>query len=165
MPSRGIFAFQRKIDLLPWLMMKADLAFRGGKIMTVLQKQRIALLRGKGDSYAAIAADISISENTIKSYCRRNNIGVATKKESLEVTDVCINCGCPLEHTQGAKRRRFCSDRCRMLWWNAHPEAVNRKAVYSFVCSTCGAEFKAYGNASRKYCSRDCFGAARRALL
>ena len=49
--------------------------------MTTAQKQRIEYLRGKGDSYAAIAADLGISENTIKSYCRRNNIGVAIKQE------------------------------------------------------------------------------------
>jgi endogenous inhibitor of DNA gyrase (YacG/DUF329 family) len=133
--------------------------------MTEAQKQQIRLRRAKGDSYAAIARALGISENTVKSYCRRNNIVVAINPEQTIVTDVCANCGRPLNHTQGAKHRRFCSDKCRMAWWKAHPEAVNRKALYRFICPTCGTEFEAYGNAGRKYCSRSCFGAARRASL
>ena len=133
--------------------------------MTTAQKQRIDFLRGRGESYAAIADDLSISENTIKSYCRRNKIGVAIKQEQPAATNTCANCGCPLRHTLGAKRKRFCSDKCRMAWWKAHPEAVNYKAVYRFVCPTCGGSFEAYGNANRKFCSRACFGAARKASL
>ena len=133
--------------------------------MTSTQKQRIKFLRGKGESYAAIADDLGISENTIKSYCRRNNIGIATNKEQPILTNTCANCGSPIRHTPGAKHKRFCSDQCRMAWWKAHPEAVNREAVYRFVCPTCGTEFEAYGNANRKYCSRACFGVARKASL
>ena len=131
--------------------------------MTNTQKQRIAYLRGKGDSYAAIADALGISENTVKSYCRRSNIGIGVKAEQAATVDACEGCGHPLEHTPGAKRKRFCSDKCRMMWWKAHPEAVNRKAVYRFACPACGAGFESYGNARRKYCSRACFGAARRA--
>ena len=133
--------------------------------MTTAQKERIEYLRSKGNSYAAIAADLGMSENTVKSYCRRSNIGIGEKAEQAATMDACANCGRPLEHTPGAKRKRFCSDKCRMMWWKAHPEAVNRKAVYCFACPACGAEFESYGNAHRKYCSRACFGAARRASV
>ena len=95
--------------------------------MTTAQKERIEYLRGKGDSYAAIAADLGISENTVKSYCRRNNIGVAIKQELPVDTDACANCGIPLQHMRGSKQKRFCSDKCSMAWWKAHPEAVDRK--------------------------------------
>lgn len=133
--------------------------------MTTAQKQRIEYLCGRGDSYAAIADDLGISENTVKSYCRRNNIIVAIKQEQPVTTDTCANCGCPLTHMPGSKQKRFCSDKCRMAWWKAHPEAVNRKAVYRFVCPTCSTEFEAYGNAYRRYCSRACFGLSRRVSL
>ncbi len=53
------------------------------------------------------------------------------------------------------------SDKCRTVWWNSHPEAVNRKAVYSFTCAHCGKPFTAYGNAGRKYCSHACYIADR----
>ena len=133
--------------------------------MTTAQKERIEYLRSKGNSYAAIAADLGMSENTVKSYCRRNNIGIAIKQEQHSPTAACANCGCPLAHTPGSKRKRFCSDKCRMAWWKAHPEAVDRKAVYRFLCPTCAELFEAYGNANRKYCSRACFGVARKASL
>ena len=42
--------------------------------MTVSQKQEIAKLRGRGVGYGKIALALGISQNTVKSYCRRNNI-------------------------------------------------------------------------------------------
>ena len=128
--------------------------------MRPAQKQQVERLRGQGESYAAIAAALGISENTVKSHCRRNNLGV--RRITAKAEDTCGNCGKPLEHTSGAKKKRFCSDKCRMAWWNAHPDAVNRKAVYHFRCAVCDRPFESYGNDHRKYCSRACFGAARR---
>ena len=84
--------------------------------MTTAQKQRIESLRGKGESYAAIADDLGISENTVKSYCHRNNIVIAIKQELSAATNTCANCDCPLAHTPGAKHKRFCSDGCRMAY-------------------------------------------------
>ena len=57
--------------------------------MTAAQKQRVEFLRAKGESYAAIADDLGISENTVKSYCRRNNIGIAIKQEQHSPTAAC----------------------------------------------------------------------------
>ena len=143
-------------------MVKADLAFGGGKNMTALQKERIKQMRTKGESYAVIATALGISENTIKSYCRRNNLGIEFISQQAAVTDdACENCGKPLEHSQGSKRKRFCSDICRLAWWNTHPESMNQKAVYSFICPCCGAAFTAYGNKGRKYCSHACYVAHR----
>ena len=132
--------------------------------MTSMQRQRIEFLRGRGESYAAIAHTLDISENTIKSFCRRNGLGASyiEDHQPVKVDEVCANCGRLLMHTPGAKRKRFCSDKCRMAWWAKHPEAVKRKAVYHFICPACGTEFKAYGNAKRKYCSRACASSARR---
>ena len=44
-----------------------------------------------------------------------------------------------------------------MSWWHAHPEKIERRAVYTFTCQTCGIGFEAYGNNHRKYCSRACY--------
>jgi endogenous inhibitor of DNA gyrase (YacG/DUF329 family) len=127
--------------------------------MNLSQKTNIAELRGQGETYAAIADKVGVSENTVKSYCRRNNIGVTAEKES----GVCPNCGRPLIQLPHKRQKRFCSEKCRLAWWKAHPEALNKKAVYNFTCTVCGKRFTAYGNANRKYCSRDCAVAARRA--
>jgi len=131
--------------------------------MTTVQKNEIARLRGKGIGYIKIAAALGISENTVKSYCRRNNLasGVAAHTDN-PISDRCRQCGEALSKSR-QPTKRFCSDKCRMAWWKAHPEAVNRKAVYQFTCACCGQPFEAYGNAKRRYCSRACFGATRRA--
>ena len=69
----------------------------------------------------------------------------------------CRYCGAPITQTPGRKEKKFCSDRCRNRWWNEHLDLVDRRANYEFVCQTCGKPFTAYGNAHRKYCSRDCY--------
>ena len=131
--------------------------------MTNLQKERVILLRAQGESYARIADALSLSINTIQSYCRRNNLPCCLSDKPLPMADdLCVNCGSALTHTAGSRRKRFCSDKCRLKWWATHPEAMNRKAIYHFVCPICGKAFEAYGNAHRKYCSRSCLGIARK---
>ena len=44
----------------------------------------------------------------------------------------------------------------------SNPEAVQKKAIYHITCKTCSKPFESYGNAHRQYCSRGCFGLARR---
>lgn len=126
--------------------------------MTMKQKQQITAMRRSGVSYGKIAADIGISEGTVKSFCRRNNLSAVPEPND----GVCPHCGVPLVHIAKAKKKRFCSDQCRLAWWNAHPEAVNRKAIYKFTCGKCGATFESYGDKNRKYCSRACYGLSRR---
>ena len=132
--------------------------------MTEIQKQQIGHMRGMGKSYAFIANELGLSENTVKSYCRRNNVGISTKNENPGAKETCCNCGILHQHKPGAKQKRFCSDKCRMAWWKSHPEAVNRKAIYRFICPICKVEFVSYGNAHRKYCSRACFGVFMRTV-
>lgn len=130
--------------------------------MTYQLKQKITQMRRDGFSYAKVADALGISENTVKSFCRRNGLGgigadIVTQSDGA----LCQNCKVPLTHTAGAKKKRFCSDKCRMAWWNAHPEAVHRKAVYTFHCAYCGLQFESYGNRKRKYCSRACYGKSK----
>ena len=70
-------------------------------------------------------------------------------------------CASPVEQVPGHKKKIFCCKDCCVKWWNSHPDRVNRKAIYSFVCPTCGKEFTAYGNKGRKYCSHECYVRAR----
>jgi len=130
--------------------------------MNGLQKEQIALLRAEGKSYTKIADTLGLSINTVKSYCRRNNLGrnATIMSDSMDGTFCCL-CGVPLKQTIGKKQKRFCSDKCRMAWWNAHPEDVNHKTIRSFTCQTCGQSFDAYGKRERKYCSRTCYGRSK----
>lgn len=129
--------------------------------MTKEEKIIITRLRNEGLSYSKVANQLGISENTVKSYCKRNNLGgIAAAKVDAET--ICLQCGNPLENSSKTKPRKFCSDSCRLKWWNSHPQAINRKAVYKLTCIHCGNEFASYGNAHRKYCSRACYGLSKR---
>ncbi|MGN9153691.1 RNA polymerase subunit sigma-70 [Bariatricus sp. HCP3S3_E12] len=128
--------------------------------MTSEQKQQIHLLREKGYGYATIAEALGLTKNQVSAYCRRNNLS-GTKAErtvsSRPDSDCCLCCGKPLTQTPGRKPIKFCSNECRVKWWNSHQDMVNKKAIYSFTCACCGKEFTAYGNAKRKYCSHACY--------
>lgn len=128
--------------------------------MTSEQKQQIHLLREKGYGYATIAEALGLTKNQVSAYCRRNNLS-GTKAErtvsSHPDRDCCLCCGKPLTQAPGRKPIKFCSNECRVKWWNSHQDMVNKKAIYSFTCACCGKEFTAYGNTKRKYCSHACY--------
>ena len=126
--------------------------------MTSEQKSAIAGYRKNGYGYKKIGQLMGMNENTIKTYCRRNGLGgIANPTLSSEEGSVCKSCGADIVQIPGRKLKKFCSDWCRNLWWNAHLDLVNRKANYEFVCPACGKPFTVYGNAHRKYCSHSCY--------
>ena len=101
-------------------------------------------MRTSGGSYAKIAAALSISENTVKSYCRRNNNisahgNTASNIEDTSQTDdehvFCKQCGNVLTQEPKKKPRRFCSKSCCAAWWARNPNRLNKKATYSFKCA------------------------------
>ena len=105
----------------------------------------------------------------MKSFCRRHGL----KKEELDTQSAidaalkklsihyCKNCGVKVFQYPGRKEKKFCCDRCRNVWWNAHIADIKRKAMYDLVCPTCGKVFHAYGKKNRKYCSHTCYIKAR----
>jgi endogenous inhibitor of DNA gyrase (YacG/DUF329 family) len=111
------------------------------------QRECALSLRKQGLSNAAIAKQMSLSANTVKSFCRRH----AAKKL------LCRNCGKPLTQAPKQKPRSFCSGGCRSRWWGAHRDQVKKKAFYRIVCACCGKEFDSYGNKNRKYCCHPCY--------
>lgn len=127
--------------------------------ITKEQKERIRDLRSQGLGYTKVARLVGISENTIKSYCRRNGISRENPvaEQRIERPHFCKYCGRVVDQAPGRKEKKFCSDKCRMAWWNNNLNLVNRKAVYQFVCPGCGKEFSVYGNKNRKYCSHECY--------
>ena len=55
--------------------------------MTTAEKDRIHEMRLLGLSYSQISNELNISENTIKSYCRRHNLGKTMTKKSTGIID------------------------------------------------------------------------------
>lgn len=113
---------------------------------------------GYGLGYIRIAKLTGISPNTLKNYCKTRNIPVKT----VEADSFCGNCGKPISFYGTRQNKRFCCDRCRNQWWNAHQDMVRRDAWYETVCLHCGKTFRSYGNRNRKYCCRKCYTDSRR---
>ena len=117
-------------------------------VMTREEKNRIQELRRDGISCNAIAKSMGIAPSTVITFCRNH--------DENETFDVCPQCGAKLIHTPKHKKKKFCSVKCRTLWWNSHLDQVNRQAYYKAVCKCCGKEFWSYGNNHRIFCSRRC---------
>lgn len=125
--------------------------------MTDEQKKKITALRQEGMGYMAIARQMDISKDTVKSFCRRNGLAGERAPAAKKQIPKCKECGKPLRQAEGMKPRVFCCDGCRVKWWHEHPEQIRQRAVYSFTCACCGKPFTAYGNSRRKYCSHECY--------
>ena len=124
--------------------------------MTNQQKEQIRTMRLQGAGYIKIGKALGISDNTVRSFCRRNGLG-----ENAKNTLSCKQCGKLIKIIPKQKPKKFCSDSCRNAWWKDHQECITRKAVYEYTCSCCGKPFTAYGNNHRKYCSHSCYIADR----
>lgn len=123
--------------------------------MTTEQKDTITEMRKQGYTYAKIAETLAISENTIKTYCRRTRLNEYT----VATVPVCKQCGKPIEVKAKHREKQFCSDLCRAAWWYANRGSKHR-TEYRLICANCGQPFVSVGNKARKYCSHQCYIAA-----
>lgn len=129
--------------------------------MTNADKTNIAHLRKRGFSYGKIAEMLNLSKESVSSHCKRHGLG-GRKKSSTEPVNLtvssCLFCGDIVEQIPHRKAKKFCSDTCRMKWWNLHSSQVKRKSELTFLCPVCGKSFSAYASSNQKYCSRKCYG-------
>jgi toxin secretion/phage lysis holin len=119
--------------------------------MTSSQRSLLRELRRFGKSYGQIAEALNLSENTVKSFCRRE--GILAVPESAER---CPHCGKPMSPTARGTRRRFYSDTCRYAWNFAH-RVLDEKNAISKRCACCGKPFFSYPSSCRKYCFLACY--------
>ena len=130
--------------------------------MTDQQKRQIIGMRLRGDSHAAIADALGISRNTVKSFCLRNLHPEPLEVKAVPVkSGVCDQCGMGFVLCPGHRQRRFCSDQCRITWWNAHRDLLNSKVLLENTCACCGKHFMGYARQQRKFCSHACYIAHR----
>ena len=132
--------------------------------MTDEQRSQIKYLRQQGKGYTTIATTIGLTKDNVGKFCRNHDLdGIRGQvcMPAISYTDICLNCGSELKQTPGSRKKKFCNVHCKQTWWNAHLDMVARKAFYSYTCPACGKSFTAYGNDHRKYCSHNCYIAAR----
>ena len=135
-----------------------DMGKKKGVSMTEKQKEAIRYMRNQDFSYKNIADSLGLLYNTVKSFCYREHLARdARGGQNDSSQDGCKNCGAHLDHHPGAKRKIFCSDKCRYAWWNRNRQYLGHQRIYQLTCLGCGNEFKSYGNKNRKYCGRDCY--------
>jgi endogenous inhibitor of DNA gyrase (YacG/DUF329 family) len=108
----------------------------------------------QGKTSTEISLTLGIPSSTIRPHIRRHPEFYGGKP--------CKNCGKAMVQPIGRKAKYFCSDKCRLTWWNSHKEFVKKKTFYTLTCQHCGQLFESYGNSKRKFCSRACFNDSRR---
>lgn len=125
--------------------------------MTESQKTQIRKMRNEGYGYIRIANALGLSENTVKSYCRRNSLAGQVIVKETETKDKCRQCGKKLIQVQGRKPRTFCSDECRIVYWKLNAEKMRHLKKIHISCAECGASFYDYARNNRKFCSHECY--------
>ena len=124
-------------------------------IVNAIQKEQITTLRHQGLGYKRVAKALDISVDTVKSFCRNNNLtGVMAAKIQPAV---CRECGQALVQPEKKKPLKFCQKSCREAWWKKNRGKVNRKTALPVECQGCGQAFRAYEHEARKYCSHACY--------
>ena len=126
--------------------------------MTNEMKLKIDELRKDGLGYSKIASVLGITKATVSSYCRRSGASNTLGDKKL---GRCLYCGKPIITDPNAKPRKFCSDKCRSLYWLNHKDEINKKTYHEFICPSCGKHVKIYGKPNQKYCSLSCYFKAR----
>ena len=72
--------------------------------MNDMQKAQIRELRLQRFGYRKIAKETGMSENTVKSYCRRHPLSL--KEPETEQAHHCLQCGQPIEQNEINGRRK-----------------------------------------------------------
>lgn len=118
--------------------------------MTDKEKIAIKALNAAGMSLTDISAQLSISRNTVKSFLKRS-----------KTEDLCLNCGTVLPHIPHKKKKKFCSDKCRMHYWNVHQNEMSHTNATIIKCEVCGKDVLSYRQKPRRFCSRECAAKGR----
>ena len=124
-------------------------------MMTNDQKAEMERLRSLGYGYRIIAKQMGFSLERVKSYFRRHSTPV--REDGVN----CLKCGALLTQTPGHKRKKFCSDKCRLEYWSTVPESDRNLTKHSHVCEMCGCEFE-NTRRNQRFCSRKCMADYRR---
>lgn len=134
--------------------------------MTPVQEEKIHKLKLQGLGCKAIAREMDMTVNAIKSYCKRHRISGSAEVVKVDIEEkssLCLYCKNPILPNKRGRTKKFCSDACRYTWWNENQDKRSKSstAIYHYSCQHCGRSFISYGDKQRKYCSLNCYFKAR----
>ena len=115
--------------------------------MTDKDKKHLAELRDQGYTYQQIAEASGIGLSSVKMFFKRNNT-------PADDSGLCAQCKKRLEK-DAPKKKRFCSEKCRIKWWAEHPEQLSNAREHQYKCPVCCKVFYSYKPA--KFCSLTCY--------
>lgn len=138
--------------------------------MTDYERSEIDRLRNSGMGYKAIAKELNISVNSIKTYCKRMNIKgerylvektqvsetqIMEKDPEVDESDArcCLYCGSVIVQPKHGRKKKFCSNKCRAAYWRNHPEETNGAFLKKHICRCCGKVFYNYRDDSTDSCT------------
>lgn len=134
--------------------------------MTENQKSKIKELRENGLGYQAIANQLGINRDSVRYFCRTNDLAGKKSDKKPRISKkgkFCLFCNAPITQTEGKRQKQFCSDKCRISWWNNKHKVTGEpsKGAVKIKCKNCGKPFYSYPSKNRKYCSLDCYMSSR----
>ena len=128
------------------------------------QRRDIWKLRSDGLGYGAIAQALNLSLGSVKQYCRRHpelkGPGELVKVQIDEGERLyCKNCMQELHHANQGRPKKFCTDKCRKVYWDTHKGEHDKTntAYEELTCKNCGRSFLSYANPTRKFCGHPCY--------
>lgn len=122
-------------------------------IITETEKRYIITHRAQGESFSKIAAALSRSESTVRSFYKRRQDTEDVLRPEVGRLVTCKNCGREFVKTEKSAKRQFCSAKCRNDWCNRQ----KREVPYNLICEHCGRTFTSFGNPRRRFCCRKCY--------
>ena len=122
------------------------------------QRDLIIVLREEGLSYKEIAERTGTSSEYARTVCSKASRMTQKNKKDNQSDDMCRYCGKRLVYTPGAKRKEFCDDKCRSMYYSQQ----KMRKPYIRRCEYCGLEFVAYGYPTKRFCCRECRTLAER---
>lgn len=126
--------------------------------MTKAKAEKIIELRKSGLGYQAIAKEIGVSRDSVRSFCKNHNIEPETiARDDKRYQGCCPNCHKRLQKQKSGRPRKFCSKECQVAYWNTYGKGAERATEFTAKCKYCGREFSTYVNQNKKYCCHEHF--------
>lgn len=98
--------------------------------------------------YGTIAQAVNLPRDAVRKFCSRRpelkGYGhVVQQMIEAQGYDYCLTCGIKLDHKLVGRPKKFCSDKCRKVYWDTHREEHDKdKTAYDeLTCQNCGRSF------------------------